>query len=144
MTELVRYGWPLLIAALFGLGAWIAPALKAKFKNEAVLSLLARAERLAGQVVLELDQVMVQAMKADNDGKLSSEDMRRVATLAMERLKKMLGTKGLAELNAALGDLERSLRTMLEAKVRELRLASPGKQFEGTLLESEPADRGKS
>lgn len=114
----------MLFASLTAMVVWAGAKLRGKWKNEAAVSLIERVERLASYVVKELDHQLVQALKkASEDGRLTPEEIAMISKEALQRLTQLLGEQGRKELPLVLGDVEKFMRTLLEAKVSDLRLA---------------------
>lgn len=108
--------------------SWAMAALRRKLQSEQYVTLLDRLDKLATIVVLELEQTVVQpAKQLAEDGKLSKEVALKVKQDAVTRFMAMLGDKD-SPLRKAFGDLAGAAETLIEAKVRELRLATQGRK----------------
>ena len=92
-----------------------------KSNSDVLDSLLYRAESMASEVVRELDQTVVGALKAESaDGKLSAEDAESVLSQAMAYLRANLGAKMLKQLEKHAGSEGAAnglLQTYLESAV---------------------------
>ncbi len=128
----------LLFAVITLLIARATAALQAKASSEQSKNFVQRASDQARDVVLELEQTMVQAMrKATSDGKLDREDVEFLKDESLRRLKEHLGPKGVSEGLKVLGfkdiaDLERVLRAKIEAEIAATKpLATPIVNVEG-------------
>lgn len=117
-----------LAAALSSLIAWatkkLVAYLETKIGNDMVSGALKRMTEMAALVVRELQQTVVDRLKAD--GKWTADTASAVKRDALAKLKEYLGPKGLDMLKSALGvptsTLDSLLASYIEAQVKELRL----------------------
>jgi hypothetical protein len=121
---------PLLMAALGWMATRLAKLINARIHSEHTRDVLLRLEQIVFTVVREVQQVMVDELKADSDnGRLSFNARERVKRAALDTVRDELGKRGLAELARVLGREEHTidhvLVTRIEAAVHELRCASP-------------------
>jgi hypothetical protein len=124
IAEVAKQVLPLVEVLLALMGTWVMHQLRLRYKSETASNILDRFERLAGAVVKELDQTIVQGLKArSSDGQLTKEEVNEVFTNALVRLEQLAGDKGMKELQGAFGDGQKAIRTLVEAKVNELRMA---------------------
>ena len=127
----MQIDWTQLIIAAAGLvfSAVIIPLVKAAFtwlkgktENEALQSGLAEAQALADNVVASLQQTVVEGLKIRSaDGKLSADDARQVADLAVEMFLSDLSAKSLALLEDNAGDIIAYVSNLLEARLLRLK-----------------------
>lgn len=125
-AQVVQLLLPLAGTLVLAAGAWLSASIRKSIKNTNVLKLITRVERFSELVVQELNQTIVEASKAANDGKLSKDEVVLIQTQALARVKTLLGDKGLKELQGAVGDVHTLIKTTLEAKVRELKPSLSG------------------
>lgn len=117
-----------LAAALSSLIAWgtkkLVAYIDSKVTNDMFAGALKRMTEMASVVVLELQQTVVDRLKAD--GKWTAETASAVKKDALSKMKEYLGPKGLDMLKSALGvptsTLDSLLGSYIEAQVKELRL----------------------
>ena len=127
----MQIDWTQLIIAAAGLvfSAVIIPLVKAAFtwlkgktENEALQSALGEAQSLADNVVASLQQTVVEGLKKrSTDGKLTADDAREVADLAVEMFLSDLSAKSLALLEDNAGDIIAYVRNLLEARLLRLK-----------------------
>ncbi len=127
----MQIDWTQLIIAAAGLvfSAVIIPLVKAAFtwlkgktENEALQSALAEAQALADTVVASLQQTVVEGLKIrSTDGKLTADDAREVADLAVEMFLSDLSAKSLALLEDNAGDIIAYVSNLLEARLLRLK-----------------------
>ena len=127
----MQIDWTQLIIAAAGLvfSAVIIPLVKAAFtwlkgktENEALQSALAEAQALADNVVASLQQTVVEGLKIRSaDGKLSADDAREVADLAVEMFLSDLSAKSLALLEDNASDIVAYVSNLLEARLLRLK-----------------------
>lgn len=121
---------PIMFAIVCALGARALHAIHDKLKDSAYVVLLDKLDKLATIVVLELDQTVVMPAKRDaTDGKLPAAIADDAMNRAVERFRQLLGEKGQSKLGAAFGDVARTIESLIEAKVRELRLLQTGRKI---------------
>ena len=126
--ELAGRAWvaiaPVLIAALSYLSMKAAQLLQAKVKNEYLRGVLTRLDDALYTAVLEVQQVVVDRIKAES-GKLDEAARARIKAAALDAVRAYFGPKGLEQVGRVLGitptNLERHLETRLEATVYGLR-----------------------
>jgi len=110
------------------LGAMAMHALRLKLRSENGVLLLDKLDRLATVVVLEIEQTIVQpAKQASDSGKLTTETATVVKAQAIKRFLALLGDKN-SVLRKSFGDVESVAETLIEAKVREMRLLQAGRK----------------
>lgn len=110
------------------LGALAMQTLRKRLQGESYVALLDKLDKLATIVVLEIEQTVVQPAKIQADsGKLSTETAAMVKAQAVKRFIALLGDKN-SDLRKAFGDVEGTVETLIEAKVRELRLLQTGRK----------------
>ncbi len=96
--------------------------LKGKTENEALQTALSEAQAVADTVVASLQQTVVQGLKQRAaDGKLSADDARDVAGLAVERFLSDLSAKSLALLEDNADDIIAYAANLLEARLLRLK-----------------------
>lgn len=96
--------------------------LRGKTENEALQSALAEAQTLADTVVASLQQTVVDALKMRAaDGKLTADDAREVADLAVETFLSGLSAKSLALIEHNAGDIIAYAGHLLEASLLRLK-----------------------
>ncbi len=127
----MQIDWTQLVIAAAGLvfSAVIIPLVKAAFtwlkgktENEALQSALAEAQALADTVVASLQQTVVEGLKIrSTDGKLTADDAREVADLAVEMFLSDLSAKSLALLEDNAGDIIAYVSNLLEARLLRLK-----------------------
>ena len=123
--------WTQLIIAAVGLvfSAIVIPLVKVAFEwlkgkthNEALQSALSEAQALADTIVASLQQTVVEGLKArSTDGKLTAEDAREVADLAVKRFLADLSAKSTALLEDNAGDIIAYVSNLLEARLLRLK-----------------------
>lgn len=122
----------LTLSAVLSLGiVWAAKKwslfVDTKVGNEYVAGVLKRLGDLAAMVAKDLQQSVVDKLKADE--KWTTKTAQDVKAMAMERLRLYMGTAGLAELVKVLGlegeALEKLLSSAIEAAVKDLRPSLP-------------------
>lgn len=130
MKELfIQYAMPPILTAI-GLGAaWALTQLglwaSSKWKDSKVSAVVSRVTHFAGVVVQDLEATMrPELAKAAEDGHLSPEEGRHIKKVALDRLKSLLGEKGLGELKSLLGvfapTLDQYLSGVIERQVAAL------------------------
>lgn len=96
--------------------------LKGKTENEALQAALGEAQALADTVVASLQQTVVEGLKErSTDGKLTADDAREVADLAVEMFLSDLSAKSLALLEDNAGDIIAYVSNLLEARLLRLK-----------------------
>lgn len=99
----------------------------AKVSNDFANGVLKRLGDLAAMVVKDLQQTVVDKLKAED--KWTAKTAKDVKAMAMERIKLFMGTAGLAELIKVLGlegdALEKLLSSAIEAAVKDIKLDMP-------------------
>lgn len=129
----MQIDWTQLIIAAAGLlfSAVIIPLVKAAFgwlksktENEAVQAALAEAQAVADTVVASLQQTVVQGLKQrSTDGKLTADDAREVADLAVEMFLSDLSARSLAVIEENADDIIAYVGNLLEARLLRLKEA---------------------
>ncbi len=129
----MQIDWTQLIIAAAGLlfSAVIIPLVKAAFgwlksktENEAVQAALAEAQAVADTVVASLQQTVVQGLKQRSaDGKLTADDAREVADLAVEMFLSDLSARSLAVIEENADDIIAYVGNLLEARLLRLKEA---------------------
>ncbi len=104
-------------------------ALRKKLNTDRANQFLDRVDKVVGDAVLEAEQTTVHHLKAANeDGKLTADEVYEVASKTFSKVKSNLGAAGVREAKSALGkgeeELDSYLRSKLEAKVALLRQGS--------------------
>ena len=127
----MQIDWNELIIALAGLlfSAIIIPLVKAAFawlkgrtRCEMLSFALYEAEKVADTVVASLQQTVVQALREKSaDGKLTADDAREIADLALERFLSTLSAQTLALLEDSAGDIIEYASSLLEARLLKLK-----------------------
>ena len=148
----MQIDWTQLIIAAAGLvfSAVIIPLVKAAFtwlkgktENEALASALNEAQTVADTVVASLQQTVVDALKKrSDDGKLTADDAREVADLALERFLSDLSARSLALLEENAGDIIAYAGNLLEARllIRSWRVMT-GRHSRQYITRSRPTPR---
>lgn len=96
--------------------------LKGKTENEAMQAALCEAQQLADTVVAGLQQTVVEGLKKRSaDGKLTADDAREVADLAVEMFLSGLSARSLALLEDNAGDIIAYVSNLLEARLLRLK-----------------------
>jgi hypothetical protein len=121
---------PVLLAALTWVAARLAQFINARVRQEYLRSVFLRLDDAVLSVVRELNQVMVDALKAAAPGgKLPIDVGNNIKQGALAALKQYLGTKGLTEIARVLAipdaSLDRLLGTRIEAAVNQLKSPPP-------------------
>ena len=127
----MQIDWTQIVIAAAGLmfSAVIIPLVRAAFiwlkgktENEALQAALSEAQAVADTVVASLQQTVVQGLKQRAaDGKLSADDARDVAGLAVERFLSDLSAKSLALLEDNADDIIAYAANLLEARLLRLK-----------------------
>jgi len=120
---------PIVVAGLTWLSAKLAQLIQAKVKNEYLRGMLVRLDEAVFTAVKDLQQTVVDAIKAATaDGKISEIEKQRIKQAAIDNVKSHLGTKGLAELGQILGltitSVEGLIASKVEAAVHDIRGAA--------------------
>lgn len=127
------FGWkalevllPVVATALTILIGFAVRWLSARVGNERLQTLFAFVAEAIETSVREIEQTMVEGLKAARlDGTLSDDEKTAVLKATIESAKRSLGPKGLALLEAAAGvgeaELEAWLSSRIEAAVQKLR-----------------------
>ena len=96
--------------------------LKGKTQNEALVSAIAEAEKVAEGVVAGLQATVVAGLKQKStDGKLSADDAKEVAGMAVGMFLSDLSSRSLQVLEHNADDLSAFIRNMIEAKLAVLK-----------------------
>ena len=116
---------PVLLAALSWLSLQAAGLIKTKVKHENVRGTLLRLDDAIFVAVRQIQQVIVDQLKAASaDGTLTPEERRQVKLATLEAVRSYVGPKGVLEICKILGlgdhELERVLGPRVEAAVFEL------------------------
>jgi len=123
-VELISIAFSLLCLV----GAMAMEALRARLKGQNFTALFDKLDRLATIVVLEIEQTVVQPAKQQAEsGKLTPELAKIIKMQAVQRLMALLGNNS-SDLRKAFGDVESAVETLIEAKVREMRLLQTGRK----------------
>ena len=94
--------------------------LKTRTKSEALSSALSEAAAVADSVVAGLEATVVGAMKQRSaDGKLSAEDAKSVAALAVDTLLRDLSAGALAVIERNTDDLAAYISNLIEARLAQ-------------------------
>jgi hypothetical protein len=127
----MQIDWTQLVIAAAGLvfSAVIIPLVRAAFiwlkgktENEALHSALNEAQAVADTVVASLQQTVVEGLRQRTaDGRLSADDAREVADLAVERFLSDLSAKSLALLEDNADDIIAYVANLLEARLLRLK-----------------------
>lgn len=117
---------PFAVMGVVWLGGRAGDLIKAKVDNEALRGVLLRLDDAVVTAVKDLEQTVVDEVKAAaEDGRISREDRRRIKEKAVRQVKSYLGPKGLKEMGSVLGlwDLavEDFIGSKVEAVVHDLR-----------------------
>jgi hypothetical protein len=120
---------PIVVAGLTWLSAKLAQLIQAKVKNEYLRGMLVRLDEAVFTAVKDLQQTVVDAIKAATaDGKITEVEKQRIKQAAIDNVKSHLGTKGLAELGQILGltitSVEGLIASKVEAAVHDIRGAA--------------------
>lgn len=120
---------PVLLAALAWAAAKLAQLIRVKIKHEYLRGVLIRLEDAVVVSVKDLQQTVVEEIKAASaDGKISDDEKKRIKEKALASVKSHLGTKGLSELATVLGldggAIDGFLSSRVEAAVHDLRRAT--------------------
>lgn len=118
---------PFLVAALTWAAARLASYINSKIKNEYLRGVLVRLDEAVVTVVKDLQQTVVEEIKASNiDGKIPDAEKRRIKETALANLKSYLGAKGIKMLAQVLGfngcSLDGFLSSKIESAVHDLKL----------------------
>jgi len=108
------------------LGSRAGELIQARVDNEALRSVLLRLNDAVVTAVKDLEQTVVDEVKAAaEDGRISREERRRIKEKAVRHVKSYLGPKGLKELGSVLGlwdlAIEDFIGSKVEAAVLDLR-----------------------
>lgn len=126
--------YPLLLLAgtgLLSVLAWLTAKyhalIAAKIHNETVAGILNRLGDFVAKVVSELDQTVVEQLKAD--GKWNSAEAAKVKQMAIDKVKSYLGASGIKQLLDVLGigsdTLTGMITSYIESHVSSLRPSPP-------------------
>jgi hypothetical protein len=121
ITALVPILGSLLTLGAYYLNGW----LKQRIQHEKVRALIDRATETTGIAVAATEQTFVRELKkAREDGKLTSEEATEAAGVALHENKALLGPVFLAELESQLGEVDRWLLSLQEAKLATMKYRS--------------------
>ena len=96
--------------------------LKGKTKNEALKAALNEAQTVADQVVASLQAGVVDALKAKSgDGKLSADDAREVADMAVEMFLSDISARSLELLENNADDITAYISNLIESRLFQLK-----------------------
>lgn len=105
---------------LCAVSTWMLTQLRTRLRGQEYDAVFDRLDKLATIVVLKLDQTLVlEAKQKSADGKLPDELIPILQSRAIAELRAMAGDK---DLRRAFGDFEDAVKTLIEAKVREVRM----------------------
>lgn len=135
---------PVLLAGLTWLAARVAALIQARVKNEHLRGVLVRLEDAVFTAVKDVQQSVVDEIKAASaDGKISASERQRIKGAAVGNVKSYLGPKGVAELGRVLGlgagALDGLIASKVEAAVHDIRAAANGSTGAARPLPSAPA-----
>jgi len=122
---------PFAAMGVYWLGVRAGELIQARVDNEALRCVLLRLNDAVVTAVKDLEQSVVDEVKAAaEDGRISREERRRIKEKAVRHVKSYLGPKGLKELGGVLGlwDLavEDFIGSKVEAAVLDLRRTAAG------------------
>lgn len=121
LWSLFQAASPLILAAVTYLSVRLASLIKAKTSNAYLQGVLLRLNDAVVVAVKEVNQTMVEALKASDGGKLSETSKQNAKLAALQTIKAHLGPKGIAELAEVFGvagvALDNLLGTRIEAAV---------------------------
>jgi hypothetical protein len=136
--EVLKVLSPILLAALTAASAKLAQLIRAKVQNEYLKGLLIRLDDAVLTTVKDLEQSMVEQIKAASaDGKITDDEKKQIRDAALTAVKSNLGTKGRAEVAKILGlqggGMDGLLSSKIEAAVHDLHrtAAIPGGAVRG-------------
>lgn len=112
---------PLLPAVVALLGMYmkvLTTKLKREIENETANHYIDILERVTFNVVQELNQTLVDTLKARQEGKLSSEEKQAILQSAKLRILNNITATQREVLETVYGDLDGYLDTLIESKVR--------------------------
>jgi hypothetical protein len=132
-VDVAGIGWnlfqtlsPALLAGLSWLSLKATQLISAKVKNEYLKGVLLRLDDAVLAAVREVQQVVVDGLKAASSGPLTPAERIKVKQIALASIKSHLGQKGLSELAHIFGleggTLETVLTTRVEAAVHDLKV----------------------
>ena len=116
---------PVLLAALSWLSLQAAGLIQVKVKHENVRGTLLRLDDAVFVAVRQIQQVIVDQLKAASaDGTLTADERRQVKAATLEAIRSYMGPKGILEICRILGlkddELERVVGPRVDAAVFEL------------------------
>jgi len=122
---------PVLLAGLTWLAARAAALISARVEGELLRGVLIRLADATLTATKELQQTVVDEIKAASaDGKISAAERQRIKAAAVANVKSHLGRKGVAELARILGLADGALDSLIgakvEAAVHDLRIVANG------------------
>ena len=122
---------PIAVSVASALAIWILGELarwvRARSKNERVVSAIDRMCHTTASTVAELEQVLVPAIKkAGADGKLTPAERKYLKLQALARIKKRLAPAVHREARAAIGDVDSFLQAKIEQAVLEMKARAAG------------------
>lgn len=120
---------PVLVAVLTWIAAKLASFISGKVKNEYLRGVLVRLDDAVITAVKDLQQTVVDEIKAANaDGKISEAERKRIKDAALANVKSYLGAKGIRVLSEVLGlsanALDGFISSKVEAAVHDLRVTN--------------------
>ena len=109
---------PVLLAGLTWLVARAVALIRARVQNEFLRGVLLRLGDATLTATKELQQTVVDEIKAASaDGKIVADERRRIKAAAVANVKSHLGPKGIAEFARILGLADGALDALIGAKV---------------------------
>lgn len=96
--------------------------LKTKTESEALLTAITEAQTVAETVVMNLQQTVVEDLKAKSaDGRLTADEISNIASMALEQFYSDISEKSLALLESHTDDIEAYIKRTIEAQLLKLK-----------------------
>lgn len=120
---IVEHGAHLVFTGISLLAGLALDAIRKHYKHAGADRALERLERIVNLAVHDVEQTVLPELKAAAaDGKITSDEARNLRAAALYRAKSLLGKHGVKQMRGFADDLEQMIGTVIEAKVRELRV----------------------
>ncbi len=147
LNAFVTYVVPVLFSGLAGLLAWVFVSLRKKLEaeasNSAAAGVGAKVLHLAESVVSDLEiSLKPQLAEAAKDGVLTKAEISQLRSVALERLKAMLGAAGIAELEKMLGVPREAIDKYLMGVVEKAVAVAPSRDVPGIDQAEVPTNPG--
>lgn len=122
IENLVNIAATLLLTLIGVLGAWLTVQINKRAELKSIGAAMDEVISLAGQTVLELQQQLVEGLKAAHeDGKLTKEEITALRAALITRTKEKMSAPAEKVLNAAGVDIEALIKGAGEAWIAQIK-----------------------